>query len=67
MAITKLVREFKYEEELLPDPDPGMSPEEVISFYSGKYPALTTAHVEDQETKGNKITYTIGAAIGTKG
>lgn len=67
MAITKLIREFKYEEEILPDPDPNMTPDEVISFYAGKYPELTTAHVEDQETKGDKIIYTIGAAIGTKG
>jgi len=66
MPITTLTREFLYEDEILPDPDPSMTTDEVIGFYSAKYPALVTAHVESQETKKDKIVYTIGPAIGTK-
>lgn len=67
MPIIKVAREFLYDDITLPDPDPNMTPQEVISFYSGKYPELAAAGIEEENTnEEGKIVYTIGKAIGTK-
>lgn len=66
MPIEVINREFHYEDEILPDPDPSMTPQEVISFYSAKYPALVAGHVEETDDKDGVMIYKIGKAIGTK-
>lgn len=67
-VIDVLPRVFKFGDEELPDPDPTMTPEEVISFYSGRYPELVTGTIKNQELSKDKNTLilTIDYGIGTK-
>jgi PRTRC genetic system protein C len=51
----------------IPDPDPSMSPENVMSFFSGMYPELTTATIHGPEYKDDKVFYRFKSVIGTKG
>lgn len=51
----------------IPDPDPSMSPENVMSFYAGMYPELTTATVHGPEYRDDKVVYRFKSVIGTKG
>jgi PRTRC genetic system protein C len=51
----------------LKDPNPTMSPEEVVKFYSGTHPELTTAKLSGPKVNGNKAEYTLDVTVGTKG
>jgi PRTRC genetic system protein C len=51
----------------IPDPDPGMSLENVMTLYSGMYPELTTATVHGPEYRNDKVIYRFKSVIGTKG
>lgn len=51
----------------LSDPSNKMTPEEVMNFYSGTYPILTTAKIEGPEIKGDEIEYRFITTLGTKG
>ncbi len=51
----------------LDDPDPSMSPDEVMSFLSNQYSQLTTASVGEVEIKNDKAEYTFTTTLGTKG
>jgi len=51
----------------IPDPDPKMSLENVMSLYSGMYPELTTATVHGPEYRDDKVIYRFKSVIGTKG
>lgn len=51
----------------LPDPNPSMSPEDVIKFYSGEYPELTSATLTGPKVVGDKAEYSAEASVGTKG
>lgn len=51
----------------LPDPNPTMSPEEVVKFYSGTYPELTTAKMNGPKVVAGKAEYSLEANVGTKG
>ncbi len=57
----------KDSEVRLSDPSSKMSPEEVMNFYSGTYPILTTAKIEGPEIKGDEIEYKFLTTLGTKG
>jgi PRTRC genetic system protein C len=60
---------YKVQENELPlaDPNPSLSPEEVMNFYSGTYPALTTAKVEGPEIANDSMQYRFQTTLGTKG
>jgi PRTRC genetic system protein C len=68
---TVLKRQFTFKKNgttvTLHDPNPEMSIEEVMQFYSGQYPELTTATLEDPEVKGDTATYAVRTTVGTKG
>ncbi|MHA2040013.1 MAG: PRTRC system protein C [Promethearchaeota archaeon] len=64
---SKLERVFKYEDTVLPDPDPNMAPKEVMNFYSGQYPELTTASIDGPKIENDQTVYTFGKSVGTKG
>lgn len=70
MEVISVEREFKFSKNgtpvTLPDPDPDMSLEEVLNFYSGQYPELTTATLEEHKIEGNKATYRVKTTVGTK-
>lgn len=51
----------------LGDPDPAMSPDEVMSFYANTYAELTTATVQGPEVQNDKAVYKFTTTIGTKG
>lgn len=51
----------------LSDPNPDFSTNEVLQFYSGQYPELTTATLDGPKTDGNKAVYSVKTTVGTKG
>lgn len=71
MAIKRveLKRVFLMEDDEieLTDPDPTMTPEEVLSHYSGHYAELTTATCSAPKIEGDKIIFKIKDGVGTKG
>ncbi len=60
-------RVFKYDNMVLDDPDPKMTPEEVKEFYAEIYPELTQAGIEGPEQDGETLEYEFDKAVGTKG
>ncbi len=67
LVVTDLQRRFKFNDETLPDPDPTMSVDEVLSYYSLKYPELTTATVKQPELGEEYADYEFTTTVGTKG
>lgn len=67
MKVQALPREFVYNGIKLPDPNQGMSIEQVRDVYAPAYPELATAAIEGPETIGDKIVYRFARAIGAKG
>lgn len=66
-----LEREFKFEKNgttvTLPDPNPDYTIEEVMQYYSGQYPELTTAKLEEPKVEGSKVIHRVRQSVGTKG
>lgn len=60
-------RQFKYGNRQLDDPDPEMTPEEVMQFYAGTYPELTTSNVHGPKMEGDVAVYEFKTTVGTKG
>lgn len=73
MALEKkgLKRVFKMKKDnsvlKLNDPDPDMSLNEVMDFYSMTYPELTTATVHGPELDDDMAVYEFKTTIGVKG
>ena len=71
LVATELKREFKFKKDgtlvTLPDPNPEYSIEEVIQFYSGQYPELTTATLDGPKVEGKTAVYSVKTTVGTKG
>jgi PRTRC genetic system protein C len=71
LLATQLERVFifhdKGQEIKLSDPEPGMSVQAVLSFYSNTYPILTTAKVAAPAIKEDTIQYRFESVMGTKG
>lgn len=70
LEVTNLKREFKFKKDnttvTLPDPNPEFSVSEVMQFYSGQYPELTTAMLDEPKIEGSKATYSARTTVGTK-
>lgn len=55
-------------EVILSDPNPVLTPEEVMEFYSTTYPELTTSTVNGPNVTGEgEVSYEFKTTIGTKG
>ena len=69
LNITNAVRVFIIDKTgvEIPDPDPTLSLDDVMSLYSGMYPELTTATVHGPEYRDDKLVYRFKSVIGTKG
>ena len=67
LNITSLVRVFNHGKNVLPDPNPKLSPDEVMSFYANTYPELTTSSVHGPTIAGDKAKYDFRTTVGTKG
>ena len=58
---------FKYGNRTLDDPNKNMTPDEVMAFYAGTYPELTTSNVHGPKIEGSKAVYEFKTTVGTKG
>jgi PRTRC genetic system protein C len=73
LQVTNLKRSFTIDKGKggknvdLSDPNPEMTPEEVMKFYSGNYPELTNAIVDGPKVVGDKANYTITTKAGKLG
>jgi len=69
MAVTskQLVREFKYNKEVLLDIDPSLSPEAIMEIYSNQHPELLNASVTGPKIENDKAVYEFSKNLGTKG
>ena len=71
MEVIEILREFSASvagaEITLPDPNPAFTVGEVMQFYSGKYPELTTANWTGPEIINDKRVYTFSTILGNKG
>nr|DAF32743.1 MAG TPA: Prokaryotic Ubiquitin [Caudoviricetes sp.] len=67
LQINNYKRVFKHGSATLADPNPEMSPEEVMNFYSNQYPELTTSNVHGPKIDGDSAVYTFKTTVGTKG
>lgn len=67
LNLTGLKRVFKFGERTLSDPDKSMTPDEVMNFYAGTYPELTTSNVHGPKVEGDKAVYEFKTTVGTKG
>ncbi len=67
MQVISLKRKFFFDDETLEDPNPDFTVDEVMGFYSVKYPELTTATVHGPEVKGDEAHYSFKTVVGTKG
>lgn len=67
LQIQGVKRQFKHGNRQLDDPDPDMTPEEVMQFYAGTYPELTTSNVHGPKMEGDVAVYEFKTTVGTKG
>lgn len=67
LHIQGVKRQFKHGNRQLDDPDPNMTPEEVMQFYAGTYPELTTSNVHGPKMEGETAVYEFKTTVGTKG
>lgn len=67
LQIQGVKRQFKHGNRQLDDPDPEMTPEEVMQFYAGTYPELTTSNVHGPKMEGEVAVYEFKTTVGTKG
>lgn len=70
LEVTNLSRQFIFKKNgtnvTLPDPDPALSAEEALQYYSAQYPELTTATLEDPKIEGKSANYNVRTTVGTK-
>jgi len=71
VQVTNLTREFKFKKDgtpiTLPDPNAEFTVQEVLNFYGGQYPELTTATLDGPKVEGSKAVYSVQTTVGTKG
>ena len=71
LQIKGMSRTFKFkkgtEYVTLQDPDPNLSPDMVMSYYSNFYPELTTATVHGPVIRDDRTEYELKTTIWTKG
>ncbi len=62
-----LKRNHEKDDVTLPDPNNSMTPVEVMKFYSGRYPELTSGTVTGPVMKKGQAVYQLETVIGDKG
>lgn len=67
LSVSGLKRVFEHKETKLDDPDPAMTADQVLNFYTGHYPELTTATIHGPEIKEDVAVYKFTSTVGTKG
>ena len=67
METKQLKRVFKYDKMELADPNPSLSTQDVLSFYSNEYPELCNATIAGPGIENDTLTFTFSTKVGTKG
>lgn len=67
LNLAGLKRIFKFGNRTLSDPDKSMTPDEVMNFYAGTYPELTTSNVHGPKVEDGQAVYEFKTTVGTKG
>ena len=67
LSVSALKREFVYGNQVLPDPDPALSVEQVRDALTAAYPEIATAALAGPEATDTAVRYTFSRAIGSKG
>lgn len=67
LSLSPVPREFVFHGQKLPDPNPALTPEQVIELLTPAYPELSTATMTGPDAQGGKMVYTFSRALGTKG
>ena len=67
LNVTGMKRVFKFGNRELEDPDKNMTPDEVMQFYAGTYPELTTSNVHGPKVEDEVALYEFKTTVGTKG
>ena len=62
-----LPRIFEYNGKNLPDPNPNMTPGEVMNFYANKHPELTSGKIQGPDIKDEQAVYNMSTSVGVKG
>src|SRR3954464_9784374 len=62
-----MARVFVYDGREFPDPDPGLSVEDVRKQLSDFFPELTNAETREERRGDDEVRYTFARRIGTKG
>jgi PRTRC genetic system protein C len=66
--IVTLTRVFRFGSINLPDPNPALTPEEVVSLYTPNYPLLETATLGEPFVEGDELIHPVlKAEVKTKG
>lgn len=71
LSISSLPRQFKFKKDgklvTLADPGNTFTAEDVIQFYSGQHPELTTCTIDGPRIEDGKAIYEFKTTVGTKG
>lgn len=66
-----LKRVFRFDKDgktiNLPDPNPQFTPQEVMQFFSGQHPELTTSTMDGPKVEKDAHVYEFKTTMGTKG
>ncbi len=70
LEVKNLERKFTFKKDgtlvTLDDPNPDFTVEEVMQYYGGQYPELTTAVLDEPKVEGSTATYKVRTTVGTK-
>ena len=67
LRVEALKREFLYANQIIPDPNPVLSIEQVRDVLTSAYPEVATAALAGPEVTDTAMRYTFSRAIGSKG
>ncbi len=69
LTLTEIPRVFLLgkDKTRLPDPNPAYTPEQVLSFYSGPHPELTTATIGAPVIEKDEQVFVFSTTVGVKG
>jgi PRTRC genetic system protein C len=67
LTVTSLKREFVYGNQVIPDPNPAFSIDQVRDALTAAFPEIATAALAGPEVADAALRYTFSRAIGSKG
>jgi PRTRC genetic system protein C len=67
LEIERYERVFEFNGEIIPDPSPELTVQEIQTLLSAKWPELVNAKVGSPEIKDGKQVFSFSGNLGTKG